>query len=212
MSASSNLAPVANNSDCAVVRFSTEDYAPHARVEALHEILGRNLQKVHVEPLTEDPFHSAITLRQMPGLAVYTASRSAAIYRRSREFIEHDDVIVIFGFTDGYEVQHLGRTLSIGPGESVILTGAEPASFGGPDQKAVNLLRVPVRLLAPFVADLDAAYGRPIAADNAALRLLAGYVALLEGAATFAVPELRAQAVTHVHDLIALAIGATREA
>jgi len=212
MSTSSGIAPVANTGDCAVVRFSTEDYAPHERLAAVHEILGRNLQKVQVEPLAKEAFHTAITLRQMPGLALYTASRSAAIYHRSREFIEHDDVIVIFGFTSSYEVGHLGRTLSMGRGESVILTGAEPAFFGGPDQTAVHLLRVPVRQLAPFVADLDAAYGRPIPADNAALRLLAGYFGLLEAAGTFAAPGLRRQAVTHIHDLIALAIGATRDA
>ncbi len=212
MSASSSIAPIPDTSDCAVLRFSTEDYGPSERLEAVHEILGRNLQKVHVEPLGGESFHTTITLRQMPGLALYRASRSAAIYRRSREFIEHDDVIVISGFTSSYQVQHLGRTLSMGPGESVILTGAEPAFFGGPEQKSVNLLRVPARMLSPFVADLDAAYGRAIAANNSALRLLDGYLDVLEEAGTFAVPELRRQAVTHIHDLIALTIGAARDA
>jgi AraC-like DNA-binding protein len=212
MSTSNTIAPVANCSDRAVVQFSTADYAPHRRVEAVHEILGRNLQNVHIEPLAVDSFQTAITLRQMPGLALYTASRSAARYRRSREFIEHDDVIVIFGFTASYDVQHLGRTLSMRPGESVILTGAEPAVFGGPDQHCVRLLRVPVRRLAPFVANLDAAYGHVIAADSAALRLLAGYVGVLEATGTLADPDLRRQAVAHIHDLIALTIGATRDA
>jgi AraC-like DNA-binding protein len=210
MSTSSNIASAPN--DCAVVRFSTDDYAPCRRLDALHEILGRNLQKVHVEPLAGEAFHTAVTLRQMPGLSLYTASRSAAIYRRSREFIEHDDVVMICGFTAGYEVHHLGRPLALEPGAAVILTGAEPALFGGPDQKCVRLLRVPVRLLSPLVADLDAAYGRLIPADNRALRLLVGYFDLLEEAETFEAAELRRQAITHVHDLVALAIGATRDA
>src|SRR5262245_53727914 len=104
MSGSSDAATVA--SDCTVVRYSTADYAPSERLEALHEVFGRSLQKVHVEPLAES-FHTAVTLRRMPGLTLYTASRSAAIYRRSRELIEHDDVVVIGGFTSGYEVNHL---------------------------------------------------------------------------------------------------------
>jgi AraC-like DNA-binding protein len=211
MGTSSSLA-TGNCSDYSVVRFSTEDYAPRQRLDALHEILGRNLQKVHVEPLAGETFHTAVTLRQMPGLSLYTASRSAAIYRRSREFIEHDDVVMICGFTAGYEVHHLGRPLTMGPGEAVILTGAEPALFGGPDQKCVRLLRVPVRLLSPLVADLDAAYGRVIPADSPALRLLTGYFGLLEEAETLVAPEPRRQAVTHIHDLVALAIGATRDA
>jgi AraC-like DNA-binding protein len=208
MSASNGIAPVGNNGDCSVLRFSTEDYAPCQRLEALHEILGRHLQKVHVEPREADSFHAAVTLRQMPGLSLYTASRSAATYRRSRELIEHDDVVMITGFSSGYEVRHLGRTLNMGRGEAIILTGAEPSCFGGPDQNSVNLLRVPARLLSPLVADLEAAYGRTIPASHPALRLLVGYLGILEEAETFAAPELRRQAVSHIHDLVALAIGA----
>ena len=97
---------------------------------------------------------------------------------------------MIAGFTSNYEAHHLGRTLNMGRGEGVILTGAEPASFGGPAQNSINLLRVPVRLLSPLVADLESAYGRAIPANNPALRLLVTYVDILEEAGTFAVPEL----------------------
>jgi AraC-like DNA-binding protein len=211
MSASS-YARIVGNGDCGVIRFSTEDFAPNERIEALHEIFGRNLQKVHVEPHAGGSFYTAVTLRRTPGLSLYTASRSAATYRRSRDLIEHDDVVMIAGFTSSYEVHHLGRTLRMGCGEAVILTGAEPASFGGPEQNSVHLLRVPVRLLSPLVADLEGVYGRTVPADNPALRLLVAYFGILDEAQTFEVPELRRQAVTHIHDLIALAIGATRDA
>ena len=211
MRASSDVATIAGG-DCPVVRYSTADYAPSERLEALHEVFGRSLQKVHVEPLAGESFHTAVTLRPMPGLTLYTASRSAAIYRRSRELIEHDDVVVIAGFTSSYEVHHLGRTLNMGRGEAVILTGAEPASFGRPAQDSIKLLRVPACLLSPLVADLEGAYGRAIYANNPALRLLVTYLDLLEEAGTFALPELRRQVVAHIHDLIALAIGAMRGA
>jgi AraC-like DNA-binding protein len=148
----------------------------------------------------------------MPGLSLYTGSRSAAIFRRSRELIEHDDIVVIAGFTSGYQVDHCGRAISMRPGEAIVLTGAESASFGGPAQKSVSLLRVPLRSLAPLVANLDAAYGRAIPADNRALELLIRYVGILEEAETFAEPDVRRQAVSHVHDLMALAIGAARDA
>jgi AraC-like DNA-binding protein len=209
------LSPVtaAASNDYSVVRFSSADYAPCRRVEAVQEIYGRNLQKVHVEPLEGESFHAATTLRRMPGLShLYTASRSAAIWRRSRELIEHDDVVVIAGLTSGYEVHHLGRTLNMRCGEAIVLTGAEPASFGGPAQKSVNLLRVPVRLLSPLVADLDTAYGHAIAADNPALRLLVRYIGVLDDTDGFSAPVLRRRAVTHIHDLMALVLGATRDA
>jgi AraC-like DNA-binding protein len=210
----SDLIPVAAaaRDDYSVVRFSSADYAPCRRVEAVHEIYGRNLQKVYVEPLAEESFHTATTVRRMPGLTLYTASRSAAIFRRSREFIEHDDVIVIAGITSSYEVHHLGRTIHMGSGEAVVLTGAEPASFGGPAQNSVKLLRIPVRLLSPHVADLEAAYGRTICADDPALSLMVRYIGLLDETDGFATSMLRRHAVAHVHDLMALALGATRDA
>ena len=210
----SELTPVTTTAgdDYSVVRFSSANYAPCRRVEAVHEIYGRNLQKVHVEPLAEESFHTATTLRRMPGLALYTASRSAAIFRRSRELIEHDDVVVLAGLTCGYEVHHLGRTINMGRGEAVILTGAEPASFGGPAQNSVNLLRVPARLLSPLVTDIEATYGRTISADNPALSLLVRYIGLLEETDGFATPVLRRHAAAHIHDLMALALGATRDA
>ena len=211
MSAVSGAAAV-GGSGRTIVRFSTNDYAPRERVEALHEIFGRNLQNVHVEPLNGEAFRSEVTLRRMPGLSLYTASRSAAIYRRSRELIEHDDVILIAGFSSAYQVQHLGRTLDMGPGEAVILTGAEPASFGGPAQTCVDLLRVPVRRLAPRVAGLEAWYGRTIPADCPALQLLVRYIGIVDGMDAVAAREVEWQVATHIHDLIALAIGATRDA
>src|SRR5215472_5937372 len=205
MGASSGAATIGNSR---VVRFSTADYAPHERVEALHEIFGRNLQKVHVEPLAGESFHTAVTLRRMQGLSLYTASRSAAIYLRSRELIEHDDVVLIAGFTSSYEVHHLGRALNMGPGEAVILTGGEPASFGGPAQSSVDVLRVPVRLLLPLVAELETTYGRSIPADSPALRLLVGYIGVLDEMDAVARREVERQVVTQIHDLMALAIGA----
>jgi AraC-like DNA-binding protein len=210
----SDLSPVtaAARNDYSVARFSSADYAPSRRVEVLHEIFGRNLQKVHVEPLSMESFYTTVTLRRMPGLSLMTASRSAAIYRRSREFIEHDDVIVIAGITSSYEVHHLGRTIHLGPDEAVVLTGAEPASFGGPAQKSIKLLRVPVRLLSPRVANIEAAYGGTISADNPALSLLVRYIGLLDEPDGFATSMLRHHTVAHVHDLIALALGATRDA
>jgi len=93
-----------------------------------------------------------------------------------------------------------------------VLTAAEPGFLRVPRlDHYINLL-VPQRCLSPLIADLDDAYGRPIPADSPALQLLTRYIGILQEAGTFAVPELRRQAVMHIHDLIALAIGATRDA
>jgi AraC-like DNA-binding protein len=53
---------------------------------------------------------------------------------------------------------------------------------------------------------------RPIASDNEALQLLTSYVRLLEDQQSPATPELCHLVVCHVYDLVALSLGATRDA
>lgn len=79
-----------------------------------------------------------------------------------------------------------------------MLTGAEPAFLRAPMYGGYIHLRVPVRSLSPLVASLDTAYGRPIPAESPALQLLTRYISMLDQAGTFAVPELRRQAVIHI--------------
>ena len=212
MSTSTRIAPVANISDCAVIRFSTEDYAPHERLEACREVYGRTLSRRDIEPFSAEPFRTEATLWRMPGLGVAKARRSAAAYRLLREFIDSDDVFVTVGLTSRYEVHQFGRVLDLKPGEASVMTASEPACLKVPTYGQYINVRAPRRILSSFVADLDGAYGRPIPADNPALRLLIHYIGLLGETEGLAAPDLRRQAVTHVHDLMALAIGATRDA
>ena len=211
MGASSGIAAV-GNSDYKIVRFSTEDYAPHERLDACREIYGRTLSKRDIEPLSAERFHTEATLRRMPGLGIVTARRSAAIYRLPREFIDNDDVFVTIGLTSGYEVHQFDRLLNLKVGEAIVLTASEPGFLKVPAYGDYINVRAPRRTLSSLVAGLDAAYGRPIPADNRALRLLTRYIGIIDESESLAAPDLRRQAVTHIHDLMALAIGATPDA
>jgi hypothetical protein len=64
--------------------------------------------------------------------------------------------------------------------------------------------------LAPLVTDLEDRAMRVIPRDSETLRLLTRYLATLRNGHAMT-PELRHLAATHVHDLVAMAIGATRD-
>jgi AraC-like DNA-binding protein len=168
---------------------------------------------MNIEPLPAEEPHAEAILLRMPGLAMMAGRRSAAIYRRSQQFIDHDDVSITWASNSSYQTHQLGRTLDLVRGEAIVLTAGEAGHLRVPRlDNYVNLL-VPRRCLSPLIADLDDAFGRrPIPAESPALQLLSRYLGILQEARTFAVPELRRQAVVHIHDLIALAIGATRDA
>jgi AraC-like DNA-binding protein len=211
MSASSGVATV-GNSDCVVVRFSTADYPPRERFEAWREIYGRTMQTMDIEQLPGEQPRAEATLLRMPGLAMMAGCRSAAIYHRRREFIDSDGVSITWARSSSCQAHQLGRALDLVRGQAIVLTSAEPGFLRVPRLDDYFNLLVPRRCLSPLIAALDDAYGRPIPADSPALQLLTRYVSILQEAGTFAAPELRRQAVAHIHDLIALAIGATRDA
>jgi AraC-like DNA-binding protein len=67
------------------------------------------------------------------------------------------------------------------------------------------------RRLAPLVPGLEDAFMRPVRRDTEALQLLTRYLRLFDEQ-SLATPELRSLVVNHVYDLVALALGATRDA
>jgi AraC-like DNA-binding protein len=66
--------------------------------------------------------------------------------------------------------------------------------------------------LAPLTSNLEAAVARRIPADNAALKLLVRYLDAIAEPGALADPDLQRLAPTHVYDLLAVALGATRDA
>ena len=210
MSASSGIATV-DNSDCKVVRFSTADYALRERSRAWHEICDRTQLRLDVEPLSDEPLYVEATVLRMPGLAMAVGRRSGTVYRRRREFIDHDGVTIAWHSSSACHAHRLGRTVDVRCGQAIVLTVGEPGLLRVPRLDDYFNLLAPRSCLSPLIADLDDAYCRPIPAENPALQLLTRYIGILQETGTFAVPEPRRQAVTHIHDLMALTIGATRD-
>jgi AraC-like DNA-binding protein len=196
-----------DRSPSAFVRFCTSDCAPRERLEAWREIYGRTLLKLDIEPI-EDAFHTDVRMRKVPGLGMITGSRSATFYRRNR--IDNDDLVMSFGLGGGFEAMQFGRTETMRPGEAVVVTAGAPGHVRASSGGRTITLCLPRAAAAHAVSALDAALCRRIPADNAALRLLTHYVGILDQTDMLATDAQR-HAVAHVHDLVALTLGATRD-
>jgi hypothetical protein len=70
---------------------------------------------------------------------------------------------------------------------------------------------MPRKHVAAIAPGLDDMVGRSMPRRREPLQLLVGYVQLLRTDASVASPELQRLAVKHIHNLIVLAIGATRD-
>ena len=200
------------NGDFTPVRLSSEDFPAKDRIEAMREIYSRAILKLDIEPLPDSPLHVDMTLHAMPGLAIAAGTCSPICARHTSELIDSDDLILSLALTGSSTVQHCGREAVLEKGEAILTTSAETGRHVYHSDSRFMTFRLPLNLLSPLIADLSTALMRPVPRNTQALQLLANYVGSLQGMAELAMPELRHLVTTHVHDLAALALGASRDA
>jgi AraC-like DNA-binding protein len=105
------------------------------------------------------------------------------------------------------------REAMIEKGDAYLLPCGDRASIRVASDVQFRSVRLPRAALASNVINLNDAYCRRIPRDTPALVLLKRYLALLEDeTVTLADPGLQHSAVTHVYDLLARTLGATRDA
>ena len=106
---------------------------------------------------------------------------------------------------------HLGQEFTLANGDGVLLSCTDPLLYSlpmGGHSAAVRLSRPVLQALAPGLND---AYNRIIPGNSDALNLLFGYLKVLEDHQAAATPEQQHVVVTHIYDLAALALGASRD-
>jgi AraC-like DNA-binding protein len=194
------------------LRFSTDAFPERERVAAWRDIFGRTVVNLDIEPLNPDGFHAEATVCQLPGLGVLRASTAAVHLSHSQELIVDDDLSFMAAPTCQYAACQHGRNPVLDPGDGVLMNNAEVGSIRLASTSRFTTFRVPAAAIAPHVSDLGAAIARRVPAGNVALQLLVSYLASVLDTEALVTPELQQLAVTHVYDLLAVALGATRDA
>jgi AraC-like DNA-binding protein len=195
------------------VRFSTDDLPEADRVPYFQEIVSREVMRLEVDPFPANRFHTSAHMRLLPGLVVYWTASSPRHNHRTRALLSDGNDNVFFQWASTVrKVEHLGRELFVGPGEGIAYTCAEPSSFASPSDYHTISLSVPRNAFGFLLQDADGCLARPLPGQSAAQQLLLAYLGLLREESFTSTPELRESAVHHVYDLLALALGATRDA
>ncbi|HEY4404443.1 MAG TPA: AraC family transcriptional regulator [Xanthobacteraceae bacterium] len=194
-------------------RFTTDAVPERDRHAAFREFYGREVLRLEIEPLGDMPFRNDMAVRLLPGLGIVSASNTPFRVGRTRELLTdgNDSFIVQISTTAGVASQ-LGREVAVAPGDAIVLSNADVGHYTFPLESEITALNVPRAALGPLLRDPDAVLVRAVPRATPALRLLMSYTAILREARALATPELGRIAVTHVYDLLAVALGATREA
>jgi AraC-like DNA-binding protein len=194
-------------------RFCSNDLPERDRLSIWPELFGRTIARLDWQPLGGGPVQFEFVSRTLPSLVITSGSTNGGRSQRTRELIaDGNDEIQLMLMDEGcYFASQFGREVVVDAGTAVLVSNADVNSITTPGVKG-RLLRIPRKAILPFASRLEDAFMRPIPRTGEALRLLAAYLAVLEKTSQPATPEFRHLIATHVHDLVALAIGATRDA
>jgi AraC-like DNA-binding protein len=195
----------------AVFRFSTAELPAQARGRAVRELRERGL--VPLEPLSDRRVSVDIGKWSLPGAAILAGTlsglRRVAGLDPSRAV---DDVFLGINLAGASTAMQRGQDVGVADGDAVLLSEtAGPFTIVRPTAVRFIGLRVPRATVAPLLGGADRPAMRVIPRATPALRLLATY---LTGVVTsdIASPEPGNVVAVHVHDLLALTVGATRDA
>jgi len=215
------------SADSTSFRFSTRNLSPKQRLSRWNEAFGRPLARRILAPpwSSQGQFHVEMT-GYMLGHAgnapdngqstsvmrmTVTAGGSA---HRTRELLSdgNDDVILHVHETGHRVVSQLGREVTVEPGGGLLSSNADVSTIVLPGPARFSSVAVPRKLMTALAPGVEDAFLRPLAPNAGVLRVLIKYLDILEDESTLATPELRHTFAAHIHDLCALAIGATRDA
>ncbi|MDW6023345.1 AraC family transcriptional regulator [Mesorhizobium sp. BAC0120] len=177
------------------------------------DLFARSIVKVDLEPSDDEPFRSESVVHVLPDLTIRSSSASAATVRRTRGLVaDGDDNLVLTIMKKGrMTAQQRDREVNIADGGAYLWSNA---STGYSRNSSMDLLTIAItrRSLEATVADIHRSLMRPIPALSEPLRLLISYVGILQSQPGRMPAALLASSSTHIHDLAALALGATRDA
>jgi len=194
------------------LRFSTSDLPERDRVPFWSDFFAKQLLHCNVEVAGDGPFHAEAEVLIWPGLQALWSKETAMRYSRSaKQAGDGNDSLVFLIRQSGLSViSQRGCEVSLAVGEGVAFLGDEPANASVSNIECLALV-APRAALIPMIGNVESKTMRRIAADCEALRLLKDYAGILRGGPGLVVPELQQLAVTHIYDLIAVALGATHE-
>jgi AraC-like DNA-binding protein len=202
-----------DRTDSALKRFSSSDLPQRDRFPFWRDFFAGQIVHCDVEVTSEiERFHAEAELLVWPELRVLWSKEAPMHYSRSRSQAADGDDSLVFLLRQGgsSSVSQRGNEVALAVGDAVGFLGAEPASAIVSEIECLAFV-TPRAALTPMVGDVAGKAMRLVPRNCEALRLLTHYSSILRENPTLTTPEVRHLAVTHIHDLIAVALGATRD-
>jgi AraC-like DNA-binding protein len=202
--------------DFSIVRFSTDDLPEKDRATIWREQVAPSVFKVEVGPVPPDTAVKVdVVVRSLSRLRLSSGCYSAGSTVRTPRLIAadgSDDFILCINTSGNATLSARRRELSLNCG-AILTDDAEVSTLDRRGFGGSTGIRIPRSTLAGLVVNVEDFIMRPISRDTSAFKLLNSYViALLTDDAPVLSAELPHLVASQITDLVALTLGATRDA
>jgi AraC-like DNA-binding protein len=194
-------------------RFSSEDFPERDRIEAWQDVFERSVAKAEITVSDDTPLRLEATAQLLPGLNVVSMRQeSGLLIRQPRESasVASDDIGLTFAEQGTLAIARRDSQVVVSGRDTVAATLSSIRQVATTPDTRCAVIRFPRSVFASTVHDLDASCGRLLPAEPMAL--LRHYLGGLRDGSVAGSQALQRVFVTHVTDLVTLALGATRDA
>ena len=197
-----------------MTQVATDVLRVRERGDAVRSLYRRGSTWVSLNPIPGLACGADIATRHLPGLGVQSGMVWGNRHRHTHRDIErgNDDFSIHMNLSGRSIVAGRGREIELQDGDAVLLSYSESRTVTRPGLVDHRIVRLPRALLTPLVPNIDDAVVRAIPRGTGTLRLLANYVGALIDDPAIALPEMRPLVVAQLCDLVAVTLGATRDA
>lgn len=191
-----------------VYRFSSNAVPERDRRGIWREVVARQYLGMDSDGIPDVPFFVEMNARELPGMTIGGVLLCGTQESRTRETLSDGKADFCFNINQQgrYQVSCRGQELVVGPGEANLQSFAELGNYSRPELGGGFGLRLPRETLANLVPQLDDFANRAIAANNAALRLLADYAQAVNKMDPTTDMVIQQAAVSHLFELVALTL------
>ncbi len=193
------------------VRFSIDGLPPRERAAALRGLYERHI--AHFEPLSDGSAHVTVSKRFLPSVHVLAGTLGGLRQFGTRPATGAGDAVFLTVNLNGESIaRQKGREINLRSGDAVFFAAETGVAFIRPTPVEFVGIRVPGKTLAPLLGEPGDDAMRVISGATRSLRLLVGYLRALDSEAALESPDLGQAVAAHICDLIALSVGANRDA
>jgi AraC-like DNA-binding protein len=195
-------------------QFATDALHVQERGGAVRSLYQRGLTWVSFQPMPDRACGIDFVIRKLPGLGLLSGAVQGIRHEHTHEDVGNgnDDFSIHMNLSGLSIVSGRGSEVTLRDGDAVLLRYSVSRTITRPGLVHHRIVRLPRASLTPLVRNIDDAVMRPIPRGTGTLNLLTNYVGALIDDPVIVTPEMRQLIIAQLCDLIAVTLGATRDA